>query len=244
MGKIMKLIGIEKKVEDFQLKINELIIEEGKIHGFIGGNGSGKTTTAKMIMGILEPDKGIISYEGLHMRDITMTSQRPYLLHDTVYENIVYPLKLRGIKPDLEKIDEWLRIFGMLDKKKQYARSLSSGEQQKLSMIRALIFEPRFIIVDESLSNMDPESVEKFENMILEIQKIRPVTWIMISHRLAHIYKLCDRLHFFSHGHILASGSKDYVLFESGNEEIEGFVSKEMIIRNHKENSDYAVFES
>lgn len=230
----MKLIGIEKKVENFQLKIDELIIEEGKIHGFIGGNGSGKTTTAKLIMGILEPDKGTISYENLNMKDITMTSQRPYLLHDTVYENIVYPLKLRGIKPDKTKIDELLKMFGMFEKKKQYARSLSSGEQQKLSMLRALVFEPKFIIVDESLSNMDPESVEKFEDLILEIQEKKPVTWIMISHRLAHIYKMCDMLHFFSSGSIVVSGSKDDVLFKNQNEEIRRFVSKEIIVRDEE----------
>ena len=59
------------------MKIDELKIEEGKIHGFIGGNGSGKTTTAKLIMGILEAEQGEIFYEGLDMREITMTSQRP-----------------------------------------------------------------------------------------------------------------------------------------------------------------------
>lgn len=227
----MKLSKIEKNIGDFQLKIDELTIEEGKIHGFIGGNGSGKTTTAKLIMGILDADAGEVLYEGLNMREITMTSQRPYLLHDTVYENLVYPLKIRGIRPDRQKIDEMLERFGMLDKKKQYARSLSSGEQQKLSMLRALIFEPRFIIVDESLSNMDPESVEKFEEMILEIQKTKPATWIIISHRLAHVYKLCDRLHFFAKGEVVASGTRDEVLFEDQDERIRRFVSKELIDR-------------
>lgn len=227
----MKLVNIEKNVGDFSLKIDELNIEQGLIHGFIGGNGSGKTTTAKLIMEILEPDKGEIQYEGLALRDVTMTSQRPYLLHDTVYANLVYPLKLRGIRPEQEKIDELLEMFGMLDKKKQYARSLSSGEQQKLSMLRALIFEPKFIIVDESLSNMDPESVEKFEYLILKIQETKPVTWIMISHRLSHLYKLCDQLHFFSKGQVIASGTKNEVLFENQNEQIRRFVSKEMIVR-------------
>lgn len=227
----MRLQNIEKKVGDFQLKIDELKIEEGKIHGFIGGNGSGKTTTAKLIMGILEAEQGEIFYEGLDMREITMTSQRPYLLHDTVYENLVYPLKIRGKKPDQGKVDELLTEFGMLDKKKQYARSLSSGEQQKLSMMRALVFEPKLVIVDESLSNMDPESVERFEDWILEIQKKQPITWIMISHRLAHIYKMCDRLHFFSKGRVIASGTKDEVLFEHNDERIRRFVAKELIDR-------------
>ena len=148
-----------------------------------------------------------------------------------MYENLVYPLKIRGKKPDQGKVDELLTEFGMSDKKKQYARSLSSGEQQKLSMMRALVFEPKLVIVDESLSNMDPESVERFEDWILEIQKKQPITWIMISHRLAHIYKMCDRLHFFSNGRVIASGTKDEVLFEHNDERIRRFVAKELIDR-------------
>lgn len=149
-------------------------------------------------MDILKPDKGKISYEGMELKDITMTAQRPYLLHSSVYENLIYPLKIRKRKPDREKTDRLLEEFGLLDKKNQYARSLSSGEQQKLSLLRALIFQPKLIIIDETLSNMDPESVEKFENRILEEQKKDPVTWIIISHRLSQIYKLCDRVCFFS----------------------------------------------
>lgn len=231
----MKIINVEKKVGDFQLKIPDLHIEYGKIHGFIGGNGSGKTTAAKLIMNILSVDGGSIDYEGLKLQDITMTSQRPYLMHCSVYENLIYPLKIRKRKVDEVQIDKMLAKFGLLDKKKQYARSLSSGEQQKLSMLRALVFEPEFLIIDETLSNMDPESVEKFENLILEQQKEHPVTWIMISHRLSHIYRMCDYLHFFANGQVLASGSKEDVLFNSPDERIQKFVEKEMIHREKGE---------
>lgn len=225
----MRIINLEKTVGDFHLHIPDLTIEEGKIHGFIGGNGSGKTTTAKLIMDILKPDKGEILYDGLTMQDITMTAQRPYLLHSSVYENLVYPVKLRGLKPDEGEIDALLKKTGLFDKKKQYARSLSSGEQQKLSMLRALIFKPKVIMIDETLSNMDPESVEIFENMILDIQETAPATWIIISHRLSQIYKLSDRLHFFWQGEVLVSGDKDEVLFENSDERIKKFVAKEMI---------------
>lgn len=225
----MRIINLEKKVGDFQMKIPDLDIERGKIHGFIGGNGSGKTTAAKLIMGVLQADSGKVDYEGLDLKQITMTSQRPYLMHTTVYENLIYPLKIRRRKPDNEWIDYLLGEFGILEKKKQYARSLSSGEQQKLSMLRAMIFEPEVLIIDETLSNMDPESVEKFENLILKNQKEHPVTWIMISHRLSHIYKMCDRLHFFAGGQVVASGSKNEVLFDNQDERIRKFVAKEMI---------------
>ncbi|MCI6005037.1 MAG: ABC transporter ATP-binding protein [Blautia sp.] len=231
----MRFENVKKSVGDFQLEIPDLLIEEGKIHGFIGGNGSGKTTTAKLIMDILKPDSGKVNYDGLLLKDITMTAQRPYLLHASVYENLIYPLKIRGIRLEENKLDSLLKEFGLFQKKKQYAGSLSSGERQKLSMLRAMVFQPKMIIVDETLSNMDSESVDKFEEWILSGQQEHPITWIMISHRLAHIYRLCDRIHFFSEGHVVASGTRDEVLFENQDERIRRFISKEIIVEDKGE---------
>lgn len=226
----MKITNLEKKLGDFQIHIPHLDITQGKIHAFIGGNGSGKTTLCKLIMGILQPDKGKIDYEGLHLNEITMTMQRPYFIHDSVYENICYPLKLRKIKPDEEEINFWLNNCGLFEKKHQYARSLSSGEQQKVSMIRAFIFKPKCILIDETLSNLDPENVEFFEDSILNMQNNKPLTWIIISHRLALIYKMCDIVHFMKRGNVVESGSAHSVLFESKNDDIRRFVTNEVIV--------------
>lgn len=225
----MKIIDLEKKQGDFQLNIPSFTLESGKVHGIIGGNGCGKTTLCKLIMGILKPDRGRVDYEGLDIRKITMTAQRPYFIQGSVYENICYPLKLRRIRPDDGEIDRWLAKCGIQEKKYQYARSLSSGEQQKVSMIRALIFDPEFIMVDETLSNLDPENLELFENVIFDMQKERKITWLLISHRLAHIYKMCDELHFMHAGTVLASGGKNKVLFETEDDRIRRFVSNEVI---------------
>lgn len=225
----MKIIDLEKRQGDFQMRTGSFSIETGRIHGIIGGNGCGKTTLCKLIMGILLPDSGRIDYEGLDQRAITMTAQRPYFIHGSVYENICYPLKLRRIRPDGQKIDGWLTRCGLAEKKHQFARSLSSGEQQKVSMIRALIFDPKFIMIDETLSNLDPENLELFEQIILEIQEARPMTWLLISHRLAHIYKMCEVLHFMHQGEILASGSRDEILFGSQDDRIRRFVANEVI---------------
>lgn len=225
----MRITNLEKNVGNFQMKIDDLTIQNGKINGIIGGNGSGKTTLCKMIMGIIEKDKGQIDYEDLDMQSITMTAQRPYFTQNSVYDNICYPLKLRGIEPNEKEIDEWLKECGLLDKKHQYARSLSSGEQQKVSMIRALIFKPKLVMIDETLSNLDPENLEFFERKILKIQEKKPITWILISHRLAHIYKMCDVLHFMHKGQVLQSGSAKEVLFGSEDKRIRDFVANEVI---------------
>ncbi|HIV39759.1 MAG TPA: ABC transporter ATP-binding protein [Candidatus Blautia stercorigallinarum] len=225
----MKIINVEKKIGGFVLETGCVQIETGCIHGFIGSNGSGKTTLAKLIMGILEPDRGRIDYGDLTMRDITMTSQRPYLLHDTVYENIVYPLKIRRIKPDKRAVLDMLEACGMGGKEKQSARSLSSGERQKVSMLRAMCFHPRLVIIDETLSNLDPDSVDFFEKQIRKMNQEEENTWILISHRLSHIGKMCGRIHALDKGKIIQSGRAEEVLFHSPVPEVQRFLKGEML---------------
>ena len=198
----MKITDLEKNVGNFNLKIDDLYIHPGLIHGLAGHNGSGKTVLLKLIMGILEPDRGEIDLEGMDRRDMTMMSQRPYLLTESVYNNIVYPLKLRKIKPDDTRIDELLERTGLLAQKNQYARSLSSGERQKLSFLRAIIFEPEFIIMDETLSNLDPDSERAIVEIIKEIQLTRPATWLMVSHGQDVREELCDIIHYMEKGRI------------------------------------------
>ena len=198
----MKITDLEKNVGNFNLKIDDLYIKPGLIHGLAGHNGCGKTVLLKLIMGILEPDRGRIDLEGMDRRAMTMMSQRPYLLTGSVYDNIVYPLKLRRIKPDEAKINELLERTGLLAQKNQYARSLSSGERQKLSFIRAIIFRPEFIIMDETLSNLDPESERVIVEIIKEIQQMRPVTWLMVSHGQDVREELCDIIHYMEKGRI------------------------------------------
>lgn len=225
----MRIIDFQKKLGNFNLDIHDLELESGCIHGFIGGNGSGKTTAAKLIAGILQTDFGEIQYEGLYPRDITMSTQKPYILHSSVYENLIYPLKIRGIRPDNAEIDKVLKRYNMLDKKDQYARTLSSGEQQKLSFLRMMIFKPKLVIIDETLSNLDSESLEIFEKRILKIQQQENNTWIIISHQLPQIIKLCDKVHFFSEGRVIESGKMEDVIFHSGNPVVKAYVKSQTL---------------
>ena len=198
----MKITDLEKNIGSLNLKIDDLYIKPGLVHGLAGHNGSGKTVLLKLIMGILEPDRGTIDLDGMDRRNMTMMSQRPYLLTGSVYDNIVYPLKLRKVKPDEAEIDSFLERTGLLAQKNQYARSLSSGERQKLSFLRAIIFEPEFIIMDETLSNLDPESERAIVEIIKEIQSERPVTWLMVSHGRDVREELCDIIHYMEKGRI------------------------------------------
>lgn len=231
----MKITNLEKRLGNFVLKVDQLHIKEGINHCFIGFNGSGKSTLAKLIMGLIKPDKGEIDLEHLSDKDITMTLQRPYLMHDSLYENIAYPLKLRGMlnKAKEDEIDHYLNLLGLYDKKLQYALSLSSGERQKLSMIRGLIFDPKLMIIDESLSNMDIKSKECFDEILIN-RRAEGMTTILISHQLAHAKKLCQEAHFFDGGRILESGPVEKIFFNPDNPIISEYVRNQLIEVNDR----------
>jgi len=213
----MTLTGVEKKLGDFSLCVEKLVFPGPGIYGLIGPNGSGKSTLAKLMAGLLEGDRGSIDTGGLRLRDITLLSRKPYMMSDTVYNNLVYPLRLRNIESDPKLIAEYLEKMGFSERGKQKARSLSSGEQQKLAFLRALIFKPRLVIADEAMTALDIDSLDVFENMILEEQKKENTVWIIISHQMPHIRHLCSRIFFMYNGRIETDGSTEEIFHQSTN---------------------------
>ena len=220
----MVLTGIEKKQGDFSLCIERLVISGPGIYGIVGPNGSGKSTLAKLMAGLLEPDRGSIDTEGLGPRDITLLGRKPYMMDDTVYNNLAYPLRLRGIKPDPKLTASFLARMGFSQRGKQKARSLSGGEQQKLAFLRALIFKPRLIIADEAMTALDIDSLDLFERAILESQKNDPIIWIIISHQMPHIRRLCGHVFFMYSGRIETEGSVEEIFSGASNPHLEQYL--------------------
>jgi len=203
---------VKKNMGSFSLDIPVLDISKPLIYGIMGANGSGKTTTMRLLAGLLQPDQGEVDYMGKTPQEITMAFKKPYLMQATVYANLIYPLSIRGIKPKASEVEAYLELAGLQELRDQYAPSLSGGEQQKLSLIRALIFSPKVILIDEGFSNMDLESMSAFENHILDKQKEDPVTWVIISHQLSDMKRLCDYVYFMHDGKVEAEGSVDEML--------------------------------
>jgi len=213
----MILTGIEKNLGGFFLCIDKLAVPGPGIYGLVGPNGSGKSTLAKIMAGLMEADRGGIDLKGLCPRDITLLSRKPYMMDDTVYNNLVYPLRLRNITPDPLVVAEYLEKMGLGGREKLKARLLSGGEQQKLAFLRALIFRPRLIIADEAMTALDIDSLDLFEKMILDEQKKDPVTWIIISHQMSHIRRLASYVFFLYRGKLEAEGSLEEILAQSSN---------------------------
>ena len=220
----MKISSIHKSFGKFSLRVEELSLRPGEIYGVIGPNGCGKTTLMKIIAGLLKPDSGRIDHEGLTPRDITMVSRKPYLIHDTVERNLVYPLIIRGIKPDDGLVKSYLEIAGLWEAREEYAPGLSSGQQQKLALMRALIFSPKLVLIDEAFSNLDMESAAAFEQLILERQRSSPVTYIICAHQLSHIQRLCGYVFFMHGGRIEAQGPAGEILTRPENPKLKSYL--------------------
>jgi ABC-type multidrug transport system ATPase subunit len=220
----MLLTGVTKKLGDFFLNIEKIDISSPGIYGLVGPNGSGKTTLAKLMAGILEADNGSIDPQGLSSREITLITRKPYMMDDTVYNNLVYPLRLRKINPDPALIAGYLEKMGFSQKEKQKARSLSSGEQQKLALLRALIFKPRLVIADEAMTALDIDSLDVFENMILAEQKKDPIKWIIISHQMSQVRRLTNHVFFMHNGKIETDGATEDLFTVNSNPHLKQYL--------------------
>jgi len=199
----MKLTDIKKSYNEFSLCIDKLAISDPGIYGLVGNNGCGKSTLAKIMTGLIEPDNGSIDTEGLTSHNITYIGRKPYMMDDTVYNNLVYPLKLRKETPDPELVNSLLDRMGFLNRKNQRAKSLSGGEQQKLSFLRAVIFKPKFIIADEAMTAMDLGSLDVFEKIIIEEQEKEKSIWIIISHQMLNLKNICDFIYYMKNGKLV-----------------------------------------
>jgi ABC-type multidrug transport system ATPase subunit len=220
----MVLAGVHKKLGDFFLDIEKLVVSTPGIYGLIGPNGSGKTTLAKLMAGIMEADSGSIDAEGYSDKEITFISRKPYMMDDTVYNNLVYPLRLRKKEADPKVVAAYIEKMGLSQKEKQKARSLSSGEQQKLALLRALIFKPRLIIADEAMTALDIDSLGLFENMILAEQKKDPVIWIIISHQMPQIRRLVNHVFFMHNGKIETEGATEELFTANANPHLKQYL--------------------
>ena len=225
----MKITDLTKSYPGFSLQIDSFELEQGRIYGLIGPNGCGKSTAMKLMAGLLSPDSGKIEYNGLTSRDITMIPRKPYFLHDSVLKNLMYPLSLRKIKPEQSQVDEYLELAGLKGKENQYAPSLSGGEQQKLALIRAFIFKPKMIFLDEAFTNLDIESISLFEDFIHALQRKEPVTWMIVSHQLSQIRRLCERIYFMHAGKVEADGTVEDILIKPDNTLLKKYIQFEAL---------------
>lgn len=176
-------------------------VKPGEIFGLLGVNGSGKTTTFRMIMGLLEPTSGKVTLDDKPIDyDITdqigfLTEERSLLLKLTVKEQCLFYGTLKGMSKEKieERLDHLLDKFQINDYKNKKIKELSKGNQQKIQFITAIINEPKLLILDEPFSGLDPFNVKFFEDEIKEMAKNGSMI-IFSSHRMEHVEQFCKKL--------------------------------------------------
>lgn len=195
--------------EKLVLDIDNLTMEKGKITGIIGPNGSGKSTLLNIVAGLDDEYLGTVEYNRQLInkniyRKMTIVSQKPYLFRRKVYDNIEYPLKVRKMKKDKikMKVDDIIERFEIEDLRDKRAHLLSGGESQKVSLARALVFEPRLLLLDEPTSNIDPESIKIMEREIVRFNEETKGTVIIVTHNMEQSRRLCHDIIYLKEGKV------------------------------------------
>ena len=194
--------------------LNIKIISD-RITVIMGPNGAGKSIFLKILNGIIRPTSGKILWnekvdESLVLNGQALVFQKPILLRRSVEANLDFFDKLTNLN-NYDK-NQLLKIVDLLDQKNQPARLLSLGEQQRLSLIRALLLRPRLIMLDEPTANLDPASTKIIEDIIISLKEFG-IKIIFVTHNILQAKRLSDEVIFFDKGKLIEhSNSKEFFL--------------------------------
>lgn len=198
---MIKIAQLKKSYENRTVvDIDALHIPEHQIFGIIGGNGSGKTTLLKMIAELETKDDGRIDNQ-IKLDELVYLFQKPHLFNTSVYNNIAYPLKFRKVSKDKieSKVMAMVELFGLEHIMHQNALKLSGGEAQKVNLARALVFNPKLILLDEPTANIDAKSTKQIETIL----KSLGISIVLVTHNLNQASRMCDQVAIMSEGKIL-----------------------------------------
>ena len=190
-----------------------------KLTLLIGPNGAGKTTLLKILALLLAPSAGEVFYDGvpvspsdtLSRRRISMLPQKPVLLNASVHDNLLFPLRLRGMAGDGSLARKWLEEVGLDAKFSQNALTLSGGEAQRLALARALIYRPEALFLDEPFLNLDPLSERIIAEVVKRLRDDRR-TVVLCLHNLERGFAFADHVCFLEAGEVVRRGAPDSFL--------------------------------
>jgi ABC-2 type transport system ATP-binding protein len=200
-----------------------LEVPEGSIYGFIGPNGSGKTTTLRMIMHILLPDQGAIEVLGsadtgaARDRVSYLPEERGLYKKMPVRRLLRYYGRLKGrtIAELDPAIDDWMTRLGMEGWDGKKVEALSKGMSQKVQFVAAVISKPSLLILDEPFSGLDPVNAEALKDGVLEMRR-RGATVVFSTHDMATAEKMCDRIFMIFRGRKVLDGTLDDIQAQYG----------------------------
>ena len=209
-----KSYGDKRVVRDFSLKV-----QRGEIFGFLGPNGSGKTTSIRLICGLLKPDSGSGSVMGFDVirqsasikREVGYMTQRFSLWEDlTIRENLDFVARMYGMPDRATHVAEALEKLGLASRQNQLAGSLSGGWKQRLSLAACMLHRPRLLLLDEPTAGVDPKARRDFWDEIHRLAGAG-VTILVTTHYMDEAER-CTRLGYIAYGRLLTTGTMPEVI--------------------------------
>ena len=215
-------------------------VEEGEFYTLLGPSGCGKTTTLRCIAGLERANGGTIElgdtvvvsdrvYVPPYRRDIGMVFQSYAVWpHMTVFENVAFPLRVGKDRPSgssvKEKVETALALVGLGGYEDRMATQLSGGQQQRLSLARAIVREPKVLLLDEPLSNLDARLRERMRGELTAIQRRLGVTTLFVTHDQIEALSMSDRIAVMDGGRIVQEGTPEQIYHEPVNEFVASFI--------------------
>ena len=206
---INKSFGQLQVIKDLSMEVRE-----ASIFGFLGANGAGKTTTMRMILDIIRPDSGSITWNGNDVREVPrhdwgyLPEERGLYPKVSVEDQLIFLARLQGLsKPAAQhNLDEWLERFQITEYRKRKVEELSKGNQQKIQFLAAIIHDPLILIMDEPFSGLDPVNANVLKEAFLEMHR-RGKTIIFSTHQLEQVEELCEDVLIINKGQTVIAGS-------------------------------------
>ncbi len=219
---VLKVQNLNKQFGKFKAVDNiSFVLKKGEILGLLGPNGAGKTTTIQMLLGVLSPSSGNISYFGKdfesHREEIlekvnfsSTYTNLPWNL--TVRENLTYTSYLYDIpkrKEKLYKIVEAFRLHKLLN---QTLTELSAGQLTRVNLAKAFVNDPKVLLLDEPTSSLDPEVAKMVREFILSERSNNELSIVFTSHNMSEVEEVCDRILFINNGIIVADDTPENLM--------------------------------
>ena len=204
---VTKKYGNQKALDDISFTVNS-----GEIVGFLGPNGAGKSTMMKIITGFLHPDKGnvwinetIVEGDTLDIRHKIgyLPENNPLYTDLYVAEYLEYVAGIYHLKAVKSRVNEMIRLTGLLSEKHKKIGTLSKGYRQRVGIAQALIHDPSILILDEPTSGLDPSQIVEIRQLIRNISTSKTV--MLSTHIMQEVEALCDRIMIINHGKIVAT---------------------------------------
>ncbi len=248
---ILSVSNLTKRFKDFTAVDNiSFDIKEGEVLGLLGPNGAGKTTTIQMLLGIILPTAGTISYFEkdffTHQQEILQTinfSSAFNMLQGrtTVWENLLVFSRLYQVKNAEQKIAELVSYFEMQDFLYKRYWDLSTGQKTRVNFMKALLNDPKILLMDEPTASLDPDIADKTLSFIEDLRKKNHITILYTSHNMQEVTRICDRVIILNHGKIVAhdtplgltkrfQSAQLKLTFDEKKNLIESYLTKEKLV--------------